>query len=261
MTCAAVADALDCDAWASAATPRSLPAAARSTSPSAPAAGSPSGAARATADDAAPAPTPPRTLAASTPSRPRTWGDCQRDGWAEGPCPWVGCRHHLALDVMHDARRGDGLRVHGVAGERAQPRVLRPRTAAEIEQLAELVVARIATMPATCSLAVAASGPTAAALPIVLGVSARKARGQVRRAAAAARARGVALARATAIPARKHAESRRVAVVSQVAETTEITQGKRDSTPALNTRRTRSPNRAETSPHVAPTDENAGGAA
>lgn len=159
---------------------------------------------------------------------------------------------------MRDERRGDGLRVHGVAGERAQPRVLRPRTDAELEQLAELVVARIAAMPETCSLVVAAGGPAAAALPIVLGVSARKARGQVRRAAAAARARGVALADGTRIHARKHAESRRGAGGVQVRENAESPAGKRDSTPALNTRRTRSPNRAETSPPAAIRDENGG---
>lgn len=30
--------------------------------------------------------------------RPRTWGDCLRDGWGDDgtPCPWVSCAHHLA---------------------------------------------------------------------------------------------------------------------------------------------------------------------
>lgn len=28
--------------------------------------------------------------------RPRTWGECRGQ---DGPCPWVGCRHHLYLDV------------------------------------------------------------------------------------------------------------------------------------------------------------------
>jgi len=28
--------------------------------------------------------------------RPRTWGECADK---TGPCPWVSCRHHLAIDV------------------------------------------------------------------------------------------------------------------------------------------------------------------
>ncbi len=31
--------------------------------------------------------------------RPRTWGDCRE---ATGPCPWVGCRYNLYLDVNPD---------------------------------------------------------------------------------------------------------------------------------------------------------------
>jgi len=32
--------------------------------------------------------------------RPRTFGDCE-----PGPCPWVGCRYHLYLDVDPDTGR------------------------------------------------------------------------------------------------------------------------------------------------------------
>jgi hypothetical protein len=71
---------------------------------------------------------PPEAAAA----RPRTYGECQRDGLglADNPCPFVSCVHHLALDV--EPRRG-ALKVNfpGV----------------EIEDMA-----------ATCALRVAASG-------------------------------------------------------------------------------------------------------
>lgn len=34
------------------------------------------------------------------PERPRTYGDCEREGLGlPRPCPWVGCSQHLALDV------------------------------------------------------------------------------------------------------------------------------------------------------------------
>ena len=34
------------------------------------------------------------------PERPRTYGDCEREGLGLlRPCPWVGCSQHLALDV------------------------------------------------------------------------------------------------------------------------------------------------------------------
>lgn len=33
---------------------------------------------------------------AGTPERPRTRGECTG---APRPCPWVSCRHHLALDI------------------------------------------------------------------------------------------------------------------------------------------------------------------
>ena len=34
------------------------------------------------------------------PTRPRTWGECQSQGWGiERACPFVSCKHHLYLDV------------------------------------------------------------------------------------------------------------------------------------------------------------------
>lgn len=39
--------------------------------------------------------------------RPRTRADCEVGENAQRPCPWVGCRHHVALEVMG----GGGLRI------------------------------------------------------------------------------------------------------------------------------------------------------
>lgn len=35
------------------------------------------------------------------PERPKTWGDCAN---VPRPCPWVGCRHNLYLDVDGSGR-------------------------------------------------------------------------------------------------------------------------------------------------------------
>ena len=32
-------------------------------------------------------------------ARPRTRGECSLAAGGERPCPWSGCRHHLAIDV------------------------------------------------------------------------------------------------------------------------------------------------------------------
>jgi hypothetical protein len=37
---------------------------------------------------------------ARLPDRPRTWGECRAA--VRGPCPYVGCRHHLYLDIDPD---------------------------------------------------------------------------------------------------------------------------------------------------------------
>ena len=72
----------------------------------------------------------PPSINAAIP-RPRTWGECEERGlgaWV--PCPYVGCKHHLAVDVS--ARCG--------SIKEAYPGL-------DVDQL-----------PATCSLRVAAEG-------------------------------------------------------------------------------------------------------
>lgn len=68
------------------------------------------------------APLPSEVVArATSPSideaRPRTYGDClARDLGGEGsPCPWVGCKYHLAVDV--DRRGGLELHTPDASGE------------------------------------------------------------------------------------------------------------------------------------------------
>ena len=68
--------------------------------------------------------------------RPRTRGDCVD---APRPCPWVGCRHHLASEA---------LRLHW----RRQSHLRDPRTA---EEIAEQVMG----LEESCSLDVADDGP------------------------------------------------------------------------------------------------------
>ena len=65
--------------------------------------------------------------------RPQTRGDCV-DG--PRPCPWVSCRHHLALDV----RESGSLRLHPAIGS--------------VDGIAEALEA----MDETCALDVAARG-------------------------------------------------------------------------------------------------------
>lgn len=40
-------------------------------------------------------------LGGALPERPRTYGDCEREGYGSRvACPWAGCGYHLALDVL-----------------------------------------------------------------------------------------------------------------------------------------------------------------
>lgn len=67
--------------------------------------------------------------------RPRTRGDCE-DG--PRPCPWVGCRHHLLVDVGEDGR------------------LLKSRPFDEHD--ADSVAFSLLSMPETCALDVAGAG-------------------------------------------------------------------------------------------------------
>lgn len=73
--------------------------------------------------------------------RPRTYGDCLREGWgdhdATGPCPWVSCAHHLAWWL---AMRGEGESVNPT---------LKPGDARAIDALDRL---DFDAMPHTCAL-------------------------------------------------------------------------------------------------------------
>jgi hypothetical protein len=76
-------------------------------------------------------------------ARPRTFGECSRD---PGPCPWVTCRHHLAIDV----------------GPRGALKIAFPGK--EVDELAE-----------TCSLRVSGRGDhTEEEIARLLGVSSER---------------------------------------------------------------------------------------
>lgn len=118
-----------------------------------------------------PAPAPDTCDEPTPADRPRTWGDCLRDGWGvDEPCPWVGCRYHLLLEVRRSGQ-GQGLRLHGGRA------VYRPRTEDQVDELVERAVDRLSAMPATCALRVAAAGATTSfrRLGEVLGVEASNA--------------------------------------------------------------------------------------
>ncbi len=86
--------------------------------------------------------------------RPRTRAECI-DG--PRPCPWVSCRHHLALDV-HEVEgtrdRPPTLRLNGrsVAGLR------QGASAAVVAMFVEATLERLASMRASCALDVADQG-------------------------------------------------------------------------------------------------------
>lgn len=120
--------------------------------------------------------------------RPTTRGDC---GQEARPCPWVGCRHHLALEVAEskgtkrttpagDPReeRPTSLRLNGPTRER----VTNGRRPGLASSAAHLVVQRwiddaaeqLSSMPYTCSLDVARDYPDGIAensVAYLLGVS------------------------------------------------------------------------------------------
>lgn len=147
-----------------------------------------------TADDEAPAGSPQGTpdeimLAAL---RPRTWGDCLRDGWGvDEPCPWVGCTHHLLLDVRESDKQGQGLRINGVRSRGAGgPKVHRPTTEDAATLMVDEAIAALWALGASCSLRF--KGETAE-IAKVMGVSDRLVRYELKRARAELKEHGVDL--------------------------------------------------------------------
>jgi hypothetical protein len=132
-------------------------AAATSTSPPVASAAARSGAATATAVAPLAAASSSSTSASDTAAatRPRTWGECLAMGWGDGsPCPWVGCRKHLLLEVRDATSRGQGLQLQGQRGfhGRGGPRVSRPSTQAELDTFADQAVEVLEGMTSTCAL-------------------------------------------------------------------------------------------------------------
>jgi hypothetical protein len=82
--------------------------------------------------------------------RPRTWGDCEREGWgAEGPCPWVGCTQHLLLEVRTSEKKGQGLRIYAPQG-RGAGKVWRPSTEQGVDLMVEHAVSALADRTDSC---------------------------------------------------------------------------------------------------------------
>ncbi len=129
-----------------------------STSPGARSAAARTGGATPTAAVAPPAASPATTSSASTDdveARPATWGDCLREGWGEdGPCPWVGCRHHLLLEIRDSTSNGEGIVLLTPRGRMGGPNVLRPATEEAAAELAERAVEALEAMTTTCSVRV-----------------------------------------------------------------------------------------------------------
>lgn len=98
----------------------------------------------------------PLLLASHLPARPRTRGECAPNGngpWSHRPCPFVTCRHHLAIDVLSS---GSISSIDGGGGLRADA------TDAELENFAERISSFVAEAAGpSCSLDVADVGPHA----------------------------------------------------------------------------------------------------
>ena len=89
-----------------------------------------------------------KQLVESTPTMPRTRGEC-----ADGPrpCPWVRCRHHLALDVTHVGT----MRLRGGSGDSLRT----SDTATDlVRSWIDEAAAAVLEMRDTCALDVAEMG-------------------------------------------------------------------------------------------------------
>lgn len=91
--------------------------------------------------------------------RPRTRDDCR--GGDARPCPWVGCRHHLALVLANVSgrRRAGYIALEGAnAGHLGRRRLLANAPAHEVARFVDDALEALPRMSATCALDVAERG-------------------------------------------------------------------------------------------------------
>jgi len=103
--------------------------------------------------------------------RPETRGDCI-DG--PRPCPWVGCRYHLLVDVNS---RGD-LALNRRTGQSRRDTLYATEQSVElVEEWMDIAIDRLSTMRETCALDVAERGEhSVPELAELLGISRQSAR-------------------------------------------------------------------------------------
>jgi hypothetical protein len=101
--------------------------------------------------------------------RPQTRADCLQEA---RPCPWVGCRHHLLIDVTSDADKAGTLVLNRPSNQVGRRRGLASSAAAVIvETWIDDAIEQLFRMRDTCELDVldrrgAAQHPNAQADPL-----------------------------------------------------------------------------------------------
>jgi hypothetical protein len=86
--------------------------------------------------------------------RPRTFGDCLRDGWGDDgtPCPWVACAHHLVW--ARATSGGGGVGSRGIVAEPGEPHAV-VRLELLLDDDSDDAPWLLDEMPHTCALRVA----------------------------------------------------------------------------------------------------------
>lgn len=119
--------------------------------------------------------------------RPQTRLECQLEA---RPCPWVGCRHHLLLEVAMPLRyrpgisRAPALRLNSPSNTPGRRAGLWSSSAAVVVRAwIDAAVEQLSVMPYTCSLDVVRDYPDGLyprALGVLLGVSRQQADDEVK---------------------------------------------------------------------------------
>lgn len=130
--------------------------------------------------------------------RPRTLGECREEA---RPCPWVGCRHHLALEVAIPRTRANGrkrptaLRLNTTGSDRPnngrRPGLASSAAAALVRTWVDEAVELLSRMRYTCTFDVVRDYPDGLKpwqVAIVLSVSEQRIDKETREAAATWRA-------------------------------------------------------------------------